>query len=409
MSDIYNEKLARLDAVINLDTPDRVPFAPKVGLYCCYNYGVSAYDVMKDYRNAEPAVRAYLKDLDPDLAWTPPVYPIDPLEALGSNVIRWPGPEHKLPLNSSFQHLDDTYLEDEEFDEFLLDPTHFILTKVLPRKYKNLQGLQKVRFNEIYDQSFLMEQAPFGDADVISAVMALIHAGKHAQDKKNQARYINNIVVNECHCPMRGGVACAPFDIYADSLRGLVQSVMDIKLYPDETLACVERIADISIPHAVAGAKARGDKLLFIPLHAGIDDFMSPQDYETFYWPTLKRLMMELIKAGITPYVFCEGKYNSRLEVISDVPKGKVIYMFEQVDMKRAKEIVGKAACIGGNLSTSTLAFGTKEQVVEETKKLLDICAPGGGFFMDCSLVIDNAKHENMMAWKETTLEYGTY
>ena len=35
--------------------------------------------------------------------------------------------------------MDGTYLRDEEFDEFLLDPTHFLLTKVFPRKYRALE------------------------------------------------------------------------------------------------------------------------------------------------------------------------------------------------------------------------------------------------------------------------------
>jgi len=35
--------------------------------------------------------------------------------------------------------------------------------------------------------------------------------------------------------------------------------------------------------------------------------------------------MTDLADMGITPYVFCEGKYNTRLEILSDVPKGKVV------------------------------------------------------------------------------------
>ena len=70
---------------------------------------------------------------------------------------------------------------------------------------------------------------------------------------------------------------------------------------------------------------------------------------------------------------------------------------------------MGKVACIGGNLPTSLLAYGKKEQVVEATKRLLDIGAPGGGFLMDCSIILDNAKRENLEAWEETTRLYGKY
>ena len=60
-------------------------------------------------------------------------------------------------------------------------------------------------------------------------------------------------------------------------------------------------------------------------------------------------------------------------------------------------------------LPNALLAFGSKEQVIEETKRQLDILAPGGGFIMDCSIMLDNAKHENVEAWRETTLKYGCY
>jgi uroporphyrinogen-III decarboxylase len=141
----------------------------------------------------------------------------------------------------------------------------------------------------------------------------------------------------------------------------------------------------------------------------GVDEFMSPDTYAKFYWPGLKALMMAGIENGITPFVFCEGNYNTRLEQLCDVPEGKVIYMFEKVDMKKAKETVGKVACICGNLPTATLMFGKPQQVEDEAKKLLDICAPGGGFIMDCSIVLDNCPKENLHAMFDTTLKYGVY
>lgn len=405
----YDEKMTRLDDAIALREPDRVPFAPKMSLFYCSAYGISTYDIMKDFRLAEPAIRSYIQDFDPDLVWPPSVYPIDPLEALGAGMLRWPGPTHRLPLTSSFQHLDKTYLEDDEFKAFLNDPTGFMISKVLPRKHARLNGLSKIQLSDIYDMFFVMGLAPFSDPEVIGSLMTLVHAGQHVKDKLVQAKYINDVITKDCGCPVRGTTMIAPFDAYADSLRGFVQAVMDISEFPDETLACVERIADLYIERDVAAAAARGEKFIFIPLHAGMDEFMSPANYAKFYWPTLKRMIELIITAGMVPYVFCEGKYNTRLEILSDVPKGKVFYMFEEVDIRRAKETVGKVACIGGNMSTTLLINGTPEQVVDETRRMIDLCAPGGGFIMDDSIIIDNASMKNMMAWREATLKYGVY
>ena len=73
------------------------------------------------------------------------------------------------------------------------------------------------------------------------------------------------------------------------------------------------------------------------------------------------------------------------------MPKGSVIYMFEKVDMKKAKDTVGKMACICGNLATATLMFSSKERVIKETRELLDICAPGADLLWIHPLLSINA------------------
>lgn len=49
------------------------------------------------------------------------------------------------------------------------------------------------------------------------------------------------------------------------------------------------------------------------------------------------------------------------------------------------------------------------QEVADQTKKMLDLCAPGGGFIMTNSLALDQVKRENMDAWKETLFTYGQY
>ena len=87
-------------------------------------------------------------------------------------------------------------------------------------------------------------------------------------------------------------------------------------------------------------------------------------------------------------------------------PAGKVIDMFEQVDIARAKAVLGDTACICGSAHLPP-AYGKPHEVVDETRRPLDECAPGGGFLMDCSIVLDHYKEENLEVWFDTTLQYG--
>lgn len=403
------ERLKRVQDAVQLKEPDYVPFAPGVGNYFSRGYDISIYASMKDLRTVLPGIRGFLEDFSPDLGWVPGYYPTDAVELLECISIKCPGPGSGLDMESSFQMDDHALMTVEEYDDLIEDPGTFFLTKIYPRKYKALSFLSELTINNPLDSAFFGQLAIFDRPDVRLALDALKEAGRAAK-VWNEGWGIIFEEFEKQGIPLGAGVGhpCA-FDLLADTARGLVNTVTDIYTCPDKVLKAVEVLADLTVKQAVTRAKNAGTGYLFIPLHAGVDEFMSPENYKKFYWPGLQKLICALVDNDITPYIYCEGKYHQRLDILADVPKGKVIYTFEDVDIKKAKEVLGDVACIGGNLPTSLLAYGKKEQVIEETKRLLDIAAPGGGFMMDCSIILDNCKRENLEAWEETTRLYGKY
>jgi uroporphyrinogen-III decarboxylase len=118
-----------------------------------------------------------------------------------------------------------------------------------------------------------------------------------------------------------------------------------------------------------------------------------------------------LVKQGNVPYLFAEGGYNQRLDVIADpdIPKGTVLWMFDQTDMKQAKKKLGGYACFGGNVPLSMLKAGSPEDVKTYVKRLLDDVAKDGGFILSTGAVLDDAKPENLHALIDTGKEYGVY
>ena len=65
--------------------------------------------------------------------------------------------------------------------------------------------------------------------------------------------------------------------------------------------------------------------------------------------------------------------------------------------------------CLKGNVPLSLLAAATRDEVRDYCKKLIDAVGKGGGFIMDTSTVIDDAKPENVKAMFDVTKEYGIY
>ena len=174
--------------------------------------------------------------------------------------------------------------------------------------------------------------------------------------------------------------------------------------------AVLSRIGSILAKPAIADAKRLNVPYIFMPLHKCPDGFMSRDQFKTFYWPTLRELMIIFINEGLIPCPVWEGNCNSRLEIIKDIPKGKAIYWLEQSDIFKAKEILGDRVCIRGNVPPSLLIAGSTQQVEDYCKKLIDIVGRDGGFIMDGAIGIpDEARPDNVKVMEETTKEYGHY
>lgn len=400
------QRIARVDAAVALREGDRVPMAPKIGMAYAQTAGIDRYEALNDPRLLRPGVEKFLQTYPCDLFWAGSGYPIPMMETLGTTAIRWPGATCGVPLNQGFQIVDGTYMEEDEYDEFLRDPSHFCMTKVFPRKHKKLAGLAKLNFHEVVEFGHYASMAAFADPEVRQALLTLMFAGEQAVEWQRNSALLRETAL-ACQTPL-GALAGqnAPYDMLADNIRGFLNVPMDLYTIPEKVTAAIGIMTEYALQN-VRRLKDTGSRYCFMPLHGGTDDFMSLEYYRTFYWPSLRRVIEEIINCGMIPYVFCEGRYDTRLEVLREVPRGKVIYMFEQVDIARAKAVLGDTACICGNLPTSLLLYGKPHEVVDETRRLLDECAPGGGFLMDCSIVLDHYKEENLEAWFDTTLQYG--
>lgn len=104
-----------------------------------------------------------------------------------------------------------------------------------------------------------------------------------------------------------------------------------------------------------------------------------------------------------------QGNYDTRLEYLTDLPKGKIAGIFDTTDIFRAKEIIGDTMCILGNMPVSLLKTGTPEQIKDYSRKLIDVVGKGGGFIMSSRGVLDDAEPELVKIWGEYTKEYGVY
>lgn len=409
--ELYEERTKRVLDAVKLKVPDRVPFMPFFNFFHAKYGGISCEEAMYDYDKLGMAAKKTIMDFEPDMYNNPfflvALGPI--LETLDCKYLAWPGGGR--PPHQPYQFVEKEYVTADEYDDLLFDPTGFMLRQFLPRVYGALEPLQGIPpMPSIYYTRFVTRTAAFASPEVAGALNALMKAGTEARRMLEKAKAFAEEMTALGFPSQIGGVAYAPFDYIGDFLRGTRGIMLDMYRVPDKLLESMEKMTPFILQGAIGPARMTGIPFIFMPLHKGLDGFMSLDQFRTFYWPPLKQVILGLIEEGLIPMVLWEGDCTSRLETIKDISKGKAIYWFERTDIFKAKEILGDTVCIRGNVPGTLLCMGRPEEVEAYCKKLIDVAGKGGGFILDGAIGIpDEAKPENVKAMVDTTREYGVY
>jgi hypothetical protein len=405
---LYKEREKRVTDVIELRRPDRVPLIPRFNFFPAAYTGMTAKDLMYDPDKIEESYWKVLQDFEPDMIENPYVKLMGPvLDALDCKQARWPG--RNLPANLPFQFIEQEYMKAEEYDEFLSDPSDFIVRRLWPRIFGALKGLEKLPpLHTVISYSVGMATA-FGSPEAAQALDALRRV---SEESMKTVRHIQTFAKKskEMGFPMDSdSMTQAPFDMLADFFRGSKGIMLDMYRRPKTVIKACEKVLPFLLDRALLPARASGNPRVFIPLHWGMDGFLSREQYLKFYWPPLRELMLALIEEGLYPCPFFEGVYMSRLDIIKDMPPGKACYKFESIDMAKAREVLGDGIALRGGVPVSLLVAGTPDQVREHVRRLIETVAKRGAFIIDASTILDHARPENVRALFDAVREYGGY
>jgi hypothetical protein len=400
----YQKKTQRLIDVISLKEPDRVPVMLPISNFPIYYSGSTLQKSMYDYNELRQAWLKFLREFDLDVYKSPfLVLPGRAFEFLDYRLYRWPG--HGLDSNAaSYQFVESEYMKADEYDALINNPSDFWMRVYLPRVFGAFESFRKVSSFTTLVEVPISYFLPFSFPDVQNTLQSLIEAGKEI------ARWLE--VVRDCDQEaqamgfpaMAGGATKAPFDTLGDTLRGTQGIMKDMYRQPAKLLEALEKIAVLNIETTLASSSR--NQFVYLYLHKGSDGFMSPQQFATFYWPTLKKVVLALIKEGLVPVLFAEGSYDTRLEVIKELPEASVIWWFDKTDMARAKKVLGERACLAGNVPTSLLCTGSPREVKEYCHHLIEVAGNNGGFILTGGAQIDKGNPENLRAMMETAREY---
>jgi len=394
MEQRYTERLKRYQTAMNNEKPDRIPIRPFVAEFTAKYAGYTCQDVTHDYEIAFEAARKCAADFNWDAVVSNMVYVWTGLtQAIGLTYYGVPGID--VPRDTGFQYReppeDRAFMKPDEYDALIEDPTGFLYNVWLPRVS--------------YEVCAAGEKASYRNN------IALVKGGMAMMNYFSSFARQNALLKSESGTVSAiGGILKAPFDIIADKLRGYVGLTMDMHDQPKKVLAACEAL----MPHILHLAKTTADPDKNVPIgfwmHRGCVPFVTPDQFESHYWPTLEPIIRQLWSSGNQTLFYAEGNWNHHLERIAELPEKSIIFHIDQSDIFEAHKKLGDKFCLSGGIPNFLLSYKKPDDVREYCKTVIDRVASDGGYIMDSSAIMQNdTKEENLRAMTDFTREYGVY
>jgi hypothetical protein len=385
MNELFEERLGRYQAAIALEPTGRIPIATGSNYFAEVYSGNTNQETIYDPEKWLKAELAFCRDFpEIDVLRDNRIY--GPLfDAVGLKTYKLPGRD--LPPGDQFQFVEEEYMKADEYDILIEKPVAFLFDRWLPR--------------------ILGE---FGERGSIRSYMAFLKGGMAQVMAGQVMRNRTAVLQNEAGMPQpMAGFFLAPFDVIADAMRGLTGIFLDCYRQPEKVVAAcdvlVEEMANIAL--ALADPLKRWP--IFVPTHKAC--FLSPDQFERFYWPSFKKVIEILIGAGHTVRAYLEGDWGKHWRHMLELPKGKVLCDIDnEGDIFKAKEEIGHHQCIAGGIKDSQFILGTPEEMRKQVKLLCETVGKGGGYIVSggCNFPY-TGKPENFRAMVDAVLEFGVY
>jgi hypothetical protein len=321
---LLEERQKRIDDAIALREPDRVPITAPGQCYPILNAGHTVADAVYDFDKYSESVIKYAAQYEPDAAAGCITIPGEgpALEIFRPKNLVWPGaPDGRIDKNSIQQFIEYPVLREEDMGFFMEDHTGWLLRKGFPAVSGLLEPLadwEFTRYNLDYNFNALINML---STPASREMMQNIWKISDLQTEiRRKSMELNGKLAGMGFPALIGGRVFVPFDTFSDFYRGTLDTMMDMYENPEVIIRFIDRNLEYVLENITKQAQIAPGKWVFMPLHKGMDTFLTDEQYKNYYWKYLRKMILHIIDVGMVPYVYTEGPYNSRLKYLSDVP-----------------------------------------------------------------------------------------
>ncbi|MGO9112695.1 MAG: hypothetical protein ACLP9L_25970, partial [Thermoguttaceae bacterium] len=243
---LYQTRLRRYLTALRNGKPDMVPIRPFVAEFTAKYAGYTCQEVAHDYELAFSAARKCAAEFDWDAVVSNMVYVWTGLtQSIGLKYYGIPGID--IPAETAFQYREppqnNAYMQPEEYDALIEDPTGFLLNVWLPRAAAGVC-------------------AP-GEPTTTANHLSFLKGGMAMMKYFTAFGTQNALLRSECGSVSAiAGIFKAPMDILADKLRGYLGLVDDLFERRDKVVAACEAL----MPHLFHVAHTSADPQRQVPI-----------------------------------------------------------------------------------------------------------------------------------------------
>lgn len=399
----YKVRIDRLRKTYDMQPVDRRVADVWMGAneYIVRRKGITGKDIVYNHEKLREPLLEFHNEFQPDTAATPLPYPGKIMDMLNYKSYVWGG--QKLPDKLTIQAVEAEHMSGDEYKEFAADPTNFWMKKFLPRVMPTLEPLAMLtdlpRVSENVDIIDLI--LPFGTPPFQEMLKTLMEAGNELMKMLGVVGQTAGMIAASGFPSMGFNIVKTPFDYLGDTVRGTRGILMDMYRRPDDLIAACEAYVPVLINAVVNASDRNGAPAAMYVLHKGADAFMSKEQFEKFYWPTWKQVMLGLYEEGITSYLFIEGSYNNRLDNLAEMPEKSLVCHFDQTEMGPVKEILSDKFIIAGNVPASLMSTGSVAEVRAYCDNLVELFEDAPSYILSHGCYFENTTDEKMRAFMD--------
>ncbi len=391
---LYQERQRRYLTALRNEKPDKIPIRPFVAEFTAKYAGMTCQQVAHDYNLAFEAAVKCAREFDWDAIVPNMVYVWTGLaQAAGLRYYGIPG--IGIPHTTGFNFIEPpeekAFMREDEYDALIDDPTGFLYNVWLPRISTEVAAIGQPA---TYRNNLALVKSSM-------AMMVYFYAfGPQIQRLRDECGTVSAIA----------GIFKAPFDIIGDKMRGYVGLTMDMATQPDKVLKACEAL----MPHLVNVGLTTSDPTQQVPIgfwmHRGCVPFISPKQFQSHYWPTLRPCIEEFWKHGHQTMFYAEGKWDHHLDDFATLPERSILFHVDQGDIFLAHKKLHHKFALSGGIPNVLLSYGKPDEVRAHCRKVIDGVARDGGYIMDAGAIMqDDTSIENLRALTDFTREYGVY